>query len=119
MLPKKTIIVFWMMVLFVFFRYMSPPISPGVFHFYVDDLLAVPIIGTIILYLLRYFVDQEFVLPISHVLFITISLTVLFELILPMVSSRYTRDPLDIISYLAGSIFFYTMMNNGKSTLKT
>ena len=84
-----------------------------VFNGYLDDLLAIPVIANLGLWFQRVFVirNDYYVLSSVHVTFIVTYVSVLFELALPYYSKAYTGDWVDVILYLAGSIFFYKIIN--------
>ncbi|WP_439880871.1 magnesium citrate secondary transporter [Pontibacter sp. MBLB2868] len=81
-------------------------------HTHLDDLLCLPIILTIILAAERaYFQNPYFRLPWHYTLLALLSFTVVFEVILPAFSDRYTADALDIIAYSLGAVIFNSTIN--------
>lgn len=75
---------------------------------YLDDVLAMPIILTIV------YVEQRYVwkrihqrLKITEVLLYTLVFAIFFEEILPQFHEGYTRDNWDYLAYLVGSLLFY------------
>ena len=80
---------------------------------YIDDLIAIPVIANLGLWFQRQFIirNNYYVLAPSHVVFIIIYVTLLFEILLPGLSKTYTADWVDIILYIFGGLFFYKMMN--------
>ena len=85
--------------------------NTGIFHYYMDDLFAIPVIGTIILYIQKRIDNNYQTLPVSHIITICIAVIILFELVLPHFSKLYTRDLFDIVAYVIGAVFFYVEMN--------
>ena len=80
------------------------------------DLIAVPILANLGLCLLRIiYKDDKTKLSYVHLLYLIISLSLVFEYYLPLNNQRYTRDYWDILMYTSGAIFFYLKMNNYKS----
>ena len=88
---------------------------------YIADAFAIPVIANLGLWFQRVFVykNNGYVLKFGHVVFILIYVTLVFEIILPRYSNRYTADCLDAMLYIAGGVFFFRLMNkplspNGK-----
>lgn len=80
---------------------------------YLDDLLCFPVVLYIVLIVHRRWrlKNENYTLPILHIV-ISISFFILiFEIIFPLISVRYTADLLDILAYGIGSTFFYLFMN--------
>jgi hypothetical protein len=77
------------------------------------DILAVPVIGYICLSFMRNFIfkSNSYVFPAGYTLFITLYLSCVFEILLPLHSSRFTSDWKDVIAYFAGSLLFHQLMN--------
>jgi hypothetical protein len=80
---------------------------------YLDDLLCLPITLTIVLAIeQQYFNDKLYRLP-WHYTFISVLLfSLFFEGVLPLISSRYIADVLDIPAYAVGAIIFHFSINN-------
>jgi hypothetical protein len=80
---------------------------------YLTDAFAIPVIANLGLWFQRVVVVKNihYILPHSLIIFVVIYVTVVFEVILPLYSSRYTSDYIDVMEYLAGGIFFYKVMN--------
>lgn len=83
-------------------------------HAYLDDLLAMPVILGITLQVYRWIHPQR-----NHFRFTKVQIivgfayiSILFELLLPIWSSRYVADPVDVLCYALGSIYFYHLINN-------
>lgn len=76
------------------------------------DLLAVPVLARCGLAFQRYVrKDEKLQLNDPQILFIVIYLSVVFELILPWFSMRFTGDVLDVLCYGAGGLFYRRFMN--------
>nr|MBC7612570.1 hypothetical protein [Pseudopedobacter sp.] len=88
-------------------------------QFYLIDLMAIPILGTLSLVFYRWILQTEkAILPLWSIAFLFISLSLIFEWYLPKYNSRYVADVWDILMYLLGAIFFIVTMNK-KSEIKT
>ena len=83
-------------------------------HSYLDDLLVMPIILTLILVERRKFYgwgkDFVFSLPVTTALVLTFSL--IFELLFPYLSPEFTFDWWDCLAYGIGGVMFYRYLNN-------
>jgi hypothetical protein len=79
---------------------------------YLDDLLAMPIVLTIILAAERiYFRNNNFVLPLGWVVGAVVAFSVFFELMLPPFSQKHTADWLDAVAYSVGAVLFHLIIN--------
>lgn len=86
---------------------------PQFFSSYLNDLLCMPVVLGICLFLIRRF-NKKKQLKIS--LFSCLSLAALysiyFEIYLPKVTQRYTADPVDALLYFIGAIVFYLLQKD-------
>lgn len=81
-------------------------------HTHLDDLLCLPIVLTLILIAQRlYFKNAHYTHPKRHLLIALLLFSVVFEWMLPMLSGRYTSDPLDIAAYTVGALLFQVTIN--------
>lgn len=80
---------------------------------YLTDIFAIPIIATLALCFQRVIVFKNNFYTLSkwHVVFITVYVSLVFELLLPRLSKTYTGDWVDVGLYIVGGIFFYRQMN--------
>ncbi|WP_299989871.1 hypothetical protein [uncultured Pontibacter sp.] len=79
---------------------------------YLDDLLAMPIVLTIILAAERiYFQNDKFVLPLAWLVVTVVAFSVFFELLLPPIYSKHTADWLDVMAYTLGALIFQFSIN--------
>jgi hypothetical protein len=79
---------------------------------YLDDLLAMPIVLTIVLAAERvYFRKENFVLPLGWVVGAVAAFSVFFELMLPPFSQKHTADWLDVVAYTLGAVVFHFTIN--------
>jgi hypothetical protein len=79
---------------------------------YLDDLLAMPIVLTIILAAERiYFRNNSFVLPLGWVIGAVVAFSIFFELMLPPFFQKHTADWLDVVAYSVGAVVFHFTIN--------
>lgn len=106
----KRIIIFWWFSVILSFSYLVlDQIGvefPVFIRFYFMDLLCMPVICGIILFLLRFF-RKDFYLTKSHLVSLTMMYAIYFEIIMPPISERYTADIWDVVMYALGSFLFY------------
>jgi len=82
-------------------------------HSYLDDLLAMPVVLGLTLQVYQWIHPgkNHFVFTKVQILVAVVYYSLLFEVILPLWSSRYISDPLDVLFYLLGAIWFYIWIN--------
>ncbi len=81
-------------------------------NFYLDDLLCMPVVLTIVLAGERlYFGDNGFILPVKYVAVAVVLFSLWFEVVLPLFSATYTSDILDVLFYSLGAILFLATIN--------
>jgi hypothetical protein len=81
-------------------------------QFYVNDLLVVPLTATLAMWFMRMLLQQKkLALRSWQILFIVMMYSLLFEALLPHFIKRYAGDPVDVLMYIAGGLFFYKVMN--------
>lgn len=80
---------------------------------YLDDLLCFPIVLTIVILAHRNLRpnNREYVLPVSHIILSVFLFSLLFEVVLPKVHSKFTGDVFDILAYIVGAFFFHKTLN--------
>lgn len=85
--------------------------------FYLTDLLCLPILLSLTLILVRrWFRGRVEYLTLAQVVFVWLYLSVVFEWVLPSLSTRYVSDPLDVMYYAIGGLvflFFQTKLFKG------
>lgn len=83
------------------------------YHAYGDDLMAMPVVFGICLQLMRWFhpLKSELTFSKKQLLIGLIYFSVVFELVLPRLSTAYTADPLDVLCYSIGTWVFMRFMN--------
>lgn len=88
---------------------------PTFFSSYLNDLLCMPVVLCVCLFLIRKISNRKN-LKIS--LFSALSLAVLysiyFEIYLPNVTERYTADVVDVLLYFTGALLFWLVQKTEK-----
>ena len=81
---------------------------------YLDDLLAVPITLATYQFLMHY-IRKEKNNPVSLAMVVVCiaGFTFHFEVLMPLLSARYTSDIWDIMMYLTGGIFYQLVWSYG------
>lgn len=77
---------------------------------YLDDLLCMPVVLSISHAAMR-FLYSKMSLTTAQILFTVIYCSILFEVLLPMMSHTYTGDVVDVVLYALGAWFFARVMN--------
>lgn len=106
----KRLVIIWA-VIFILTRLQI--YMPKLAQFYLLDLIAIPALANIGLFFLRFIKqNNNLVLKIWQLLFIVISTSIYFEVLMPIYKTyRYSADIYDIICYCFGGIFFWKVMN--------
>jgi len=111
----QTAIWFWPFLATCLFSYSSNKLGyrfPDLIQFYLSDLLAIPVVATLGLCLMKFLRQQKhYVLLKWQIVYVVITFCFAFELLLPLLMRRYTGDILDILMYFLGGLFFWKMMN--------
>lgn len=81
-----------------------------IIHSYLDDLLCFPIVLTLGLAVYRWH-DPNYKLSLWHMIPVFIVYTIYFEVYLPQLSSAYTADAWDVLTYLCGLTIFDYFIN--------
>ncbi len=80
--------------------------SRNVILYYWQDIVAVPL-TLLIVYLVRRLRGVTGPIPLSHLVGTVIAFAVVFEIILPIFSSRFTPDVWDLWCYMSGGVIFF------------
>jgi len=87
----------------------------GIVTSYVNDLLSLPIVLSILLLLLRNLHhDPKLMLSHSVVIFALLYEMIVFEVVLPYFFYRFTADVFDIIAYGMGALLFVILQKRMK-----
>lgn len=83
-------------------------------HSYLDDLLAMPVVLGITLQIFRWIYPGKnpMIFTKKQVIIGVVYFGVLFEGLLPAWSPVYVADPLDLVCYGIGSIYFWIFINH-------
>jgi len=83
---------------------------------YLSDCLAMPVLLSLALFMMRTFVVKNgaYVFSIYQVVFSTVYAGVVFEFLGPKIFTGKTSDWYDLIAYAAGAVFFLVFMNKKK-----
>ena len=86
---------------------------PALLTAYLSDALALPVILTLALVVQRRWVHRNpaFVLPDSWILAAWAYLAIWFEVLLPWFSPAAVADPLDVLAYGLGALYFRLLLN--------
>ena len=85
---------------------------PSWANHYLNDFLCMPIVLFVCRYAVRHLKSNgnlQLSLPVTFS--VTLYYAIYFEFYLPKINLRYTADPLDVILYFSGALFFYFMEN--------
>ncbi len=113
-IPLKTLHIAFVIFVITYFgvqltKFFEYP-SSSFINYYMNDLIAIPIVATISLYILWLIKkDYGIRLDVFSLASLLILYSVYFELYLPEYNSRYTGDVWDIICYLIGAVVFYIL----------
>lgn len=79
---------------------------------YLDDLLCMPILLSLLLLERRWLTgNKNRVFSALEVSIMVLVMSFIFEGLFPYWSSNFTRDYWDIVAYMLGALFFYKLMN--------
>lgn len=74
---------------------------------HLNDFLCMPLVLKTCLYSVRYVKSDDCIqLPLLLQISTALLFIIYFEGVLPSFDARYTADPLDVIAYIAGLLFF-------------
>lgn len=74
---------------------------------YLTDFITVPMYAYLIEYLMNEVMGYYWKPDFKFILSSTIYLSLLFEVVCPILSDRFTGDILDVVAYLTGSLTCY------------
>ncbi len=102
-------------LLFIIHQWMQKlmDIHFSLFDRYLDNLLAMPIILTLLMIERRYLLgrNQSFRLSALEIIIATIVIILAAEVIFPILSRNFTTDWWDLFFYSAGSVIFWLTIN--------
>lgn len=74
-------------------------------HF--TDLITIPMYAYLIEYLMNEILGYHWKPDFKFILTSVLYLSILFEVVCPMLSERFTADILDFVAYLVGGVVYY------------
>ncbi len=85
-------------------------ILPDVIRNHANDFLCIPIVLFVCQYVARLIKsDKQLRIPFILSLVVTLLYCIYFEYYLPQFNDRYTADIIDVIMYIFGLLFFYSI----------
>ncbi|MFC6997551.1 hypothetical protein [Rufibacter roseus] len=84
---------------------------PLVVQHFLDDLLCLPLVLTVTLFVMRFFYGTQVRFSVYQVAFVVVYVSVLFEVVLPQYMERYTGDVVDVVLYAVGGWIYYRFLN--------
>jgi hypothetical protein len=86
------------------------------FDRYLDNLLAMPVILTLLLAERRWLTkkNNNYTLPLPDIIIATVYIIIISEIVFPLWSPQFTTDWMDILFYAAGSVIFYYTINKAE-----
>ena len=84
-----------------------------IYHAYGDDLMAMPVVFGLCLQVMRWIhpLGSQLTFSRKQVISGLAYFSIVFEIVLPLISKTYTADPLDVICYGLGTLVFLKFMN--------
>lgn len=92
---------------------------------YLSDLLVMPVVLSIALWAVRSTRTpkgeerQEYFFRWWHVAFTVGFYSLLFEVLFPQLTDRFTADPWDVLAYAVGGVLFFLVLNRKPPQTKT
>jgi len=82
-------------------------------HAYLGDVLCLPIMLTfsVVAFIKIKGLGEDYRLPWRYTVFTLAYVALVFELALPGISNRFYSDPLDVVAYAFGAVFFHLVLN--------
>jgi len=94
-------------------------VLPRVVRFYVNDFLIIPMVLTVLLYIVRKAQNNRYkTISLFNILYLCLLYSILFEFWLPKFHHRYTNDIIDVCLYfLSGILFYFLQKEKNKNGL--
>ncbi|KFF16035.1 hypothetical protein [Chryseobacterium sp. JM1] len=93
----------WLLIIFLRKKGIIIPVISN----HLTDCITVPMYTYLIEYLMNNILGYHWKPDFKFILSSTLYLSILFEVICPMLSEKFTVDILDVVAYLAGGIVYY------------
>ncbi|ASK30436.1 hypothetical protein CEY12_10090 [Chryseobacterium sp. T16E-39] len=78
---------------------------------YFTDVLTIPMYAYLIQYVMNKILGFQWKPNLKFIISSAIYLSVLFEIVCPLISDQFTRDIFDILSYFVGGMGYYWFKN--------
>ncbi len=86
---------------------------PYLINGYLADVLCLPLLLTTVVWTIRKVKSLPFfILNWKMILFAWLYISLVFEYLLPMNSTRYTADIFDVAAYFAGGLLFFILQED-------
>ena len=109
---KKNVFIFLLLIYFLLYLIKHSAIKIDFVSAYLADIIAVPVIILLLDRIMNYLYGDHFKTSTFHILSVVISLSIVFEIILPTYSANYYADFYDIICYFTGGVMIYLFLNH-------
>jgi len=94
-------------------------VVPNWFSSYADDLLLIPLVMGLALWVQQNVVNHQFAFQKKQIIGTWLFFSLFFEVLAPIIwSTAYTRDVLDIVAYGLGALIFAFFLNHGAEKTK-
>lgn len=93
----------WILIVFLRKKGIIIPVISN--HF--TDFITVPMYAYLIEFLMNKVMEYRWKPDLKFILTSVLYLSLLFEVVCPAVSERFTGDLLDVLAYLAGGMIYY------------
>lgn len=74
---------------------------------YFTDFITIPLYSYVIKYIMNHILNHHWKPDFQFYISSFIYISLLFELICPMISPRFTSDIFDVLAYFLGGFFYY------------
>lgn len=89
---------------------------PALITSYLADILSLFLINTLVLFILRKIYSKpNLELSVGMIVISIILITLIFEVIQPMINEYFVADPIDLLCYLISGSLYYVWRKSGYS----
>lgn len=86
---------------------------PEFFSSYLNDLLCMPVVLSICLFIIRKISKRkELIISLFSAFSLAALYSIYFEIYLPEVTERYTSDTVDVLMYFTGALIFWLVQKS-------
>ncbi|SFN13445.1 hypothetical protein SAMN05421594_1252 [Chryseobacterium oleae] len=104
----------WLLIIFLRKKGIIIPVISN----HLTDCITVPMYAYLIEYLMNNILGYHWKPDFKFILSSTLYLSILFEVICPLFSEKFTGDIFDVLAYMAGGIVYYFFRNRLLSFFK-